>query len=67
MVTKFNEKIITGNNWINGDYFIVEPEIFKYLNGKNVILEKKPLEKLAKAFNSMVLSIMVSGNVWITK
>lgn len=48
VVTEFNEKKITGDNWINGGYFIMEPEIFKFLKGRNIVLEKKPLEKLAK-------------------
>lgn len=47
-VLEFNEKVIKGNNWINGGFFVVEPEIFKYLDGDQDVFEKKPLEKLAK-------------------
>ena len=46
-VTEFNEKVIKGDNWINGGYFVMEPGIFKYLKDDNDILEKTPLEKLA--------------------
>lgn len=46
-VKEFNEKVIKGNNWINGGFFVVEPGIFKYLNGDKEIFEKKPLELLA--------------------
>jgi glucose-1-phosphate cytidylyltransferase len=47
-VLEFNEKVINGNNWINGGFFVVEPEIFKYLDTDRDVFEKKPLEKLAK-------------------
>lgn len=47
-VIEFNEKVIKGDTWINGGYFVMEPKIFKFLKGDNEILEKKPLEKLAK-------------------
>ncbi len=46
-VTEFNEKVIKGDNWINGGYFVMEPGIFKYLKNDNDTLEKTPLEKLA--------------------
>jgi len=48
-VIEFDEKVIKGDNWINGGYFVVEPSIFKYLNGDKEVLEKDPLEKLAQA------------------
>jgi glucose-1-phosphate cytidylyltransferase len=47
-VVEFNEKVVKGENWINGGYFVVEPGIFKYLSGDKEILEKEPLERLAK-------------------
>lgn len=47
-VKEFNEKVIKGNNWINGGYFVVEPGVFKYLSNDKDVLEKKPLEILAK-------------------
>ena len=46
-VTEFNEKVIKGDNWINGGYFVMEPGIFKYLKNDKDTLEKTPLEKLA--------------------
>ena len=46
-VTEFNEKVIKGDNWINGGYFVMEPGIFKYLKDDNDILVTTPLEKLA--------------------
>jgi len=50
-VTAFNEKIQTDSGWINGGYFVLEPSFFDYLDDDNTILEKKPLENLAKDGN----------------
>ncbi len=46
-VTAFSEK--TDNKGrVNGGYFVLEPEIFSYLEGDETIFEKDPLERLAK-------------------
>jgi glucose-1-phosphate cytidylyltransferase len=34
--------------WINGGYFVCEPSIFSYIDQDSTILEKGPMEKLAK-------------------
>ena len=47
-VTQFREKPQTGEGWINGGFFVFEPEIFDYLHGNNTVLEGDPLENLAK-------------------
>ena len=48
-VTEFREKHTSESSWINGGFFVFEPEIFDYLqDGDSTILEKKPLETLAK-------------------
>jgi glucose-1-phosphate cytidylyltransferase len=48
-VTKFSEKHAGEFSWINGGFFVFEPELFDYLqDGDSTILEKKPLETLAK-------------------
>ena len=47
-VIDFNEKIDKGDNWINGGFFVVEPEIFKFIKDDQTILEKEPLEKISK-------------------
>ncbi|UOF91391.1 glucose-1-phosphate cytidylyltransferase [Fodinisporobacter ferrooxydans] len=48
-VTGFQEKPKGDGGWISGGFFVFEPEIFKYLEDDNTILEKDPLEKLAKS------------------
>jgi len=45
-VSKFNEKP-TGD-WINGGFFVLEPEIFDYLMDDSTVWEREPLEKLTK-------------------
>ena len=47
-VIEFTEKPQTGEGWINGGFFIFEPQIFEYLHGDETILESDPLENLAK-------------------
>ena len=44
-VTSFQEKPQTGQGWINGGYFVIEPEFFELIDKDMTILEKKPLER----------------------
>jgi glucose-1-phosphate cytidylyltransferase len=46
-VISFEEKPQTKKGWINGGYFIVEPEFFELIKEDKTILEKEPLEKAA--------------------
>lgn len=46
-VITFQEKPQTGQGWINGGYFIIEPEFFDLIEGDEMILEREPLEKAA--------------------
>ena len=49
MVIKFREKPVGDGAWINGGFFVMEPEVFNYLNeGDATVLERKPLETLAE-------------------
>ncbi|MGE0617035.1 MAG: glucose-1-phosphate cytidylyltransferase [Bacteriovoracia bacterium] len=47
-VTQFKEKPQSGEGWINGGFFIMEPGIFKYLKEDATVLEQAPLENLAR-------------------
>jgi glucose-1-phosphate cytidylyltransferase len=48
-VSSFTEKPVTGETWINGGFFIFEPQIFDYLSTEeSCILERAPLERLAR-------------------
>ena len=50
IITSFKEKPQGKDVWINGGYFVLEPGIFKYLNGdmENIQWEKGPMENIAK-------------------
>lgn len=49
-VIAFREKAKDKSKWINGGYFVLKPEVFKYLDGdmSNMMWEDEPLEKLSK-------------------
>lgn len=47
-VSSFKEKPKCDGTWINGGFFMLEPEIFKYIkDGDTTIWERKPMETLA--------------------
>jgi len=47
-ITKFKEKPQGQEGWINGGFFVFEPEVFDYLENDETVLEGIPLEKLAQ-------------------
>jgi glucose-1-phosphate cytidylyltransferase len=47
-VTQFKEKAQDMEGWINGAFFVLEPEVFDYIEGDNTQWEKEPMEKLAR-------------------
>lgn len=46
-ITKFQEKPPGDSNWINGGFFVCEPEIIDYIEGDKTIFEHEPLERLS--------------------
>lgn len=47
LITEFSEKPQTGEGWINGAFFVLEPEVLDYIEGDDVMFEHAPLRKLA--------------------
>ncbi len=47
-VSRFVEKPQIGEGWINGGFFVLEPEVLDYIGGDEIIFERAPLEQLAK-------------------
>ena len=47
-VVRFEEKPQTKHGWINGGYFVIEPEFFDLIEGDDTILERAPLEKVSE-------------------
>ncbi len=48
-VTEFKEKPNIKEGWINGGFFVMEPEFLNYIKDDSSIMEKEPLEKVSKA------------------
>jgi len=48
LVSYFKEKSKTDENWINGGFFVMEPDFFKFLKNDHTVLERRPLESTAK-------------------
>ncbi len=47
-IVEFSEKPQTREGWINGAFFVLEPQVFDYIDGDDTQWEKEPLERLAK-------------------
>ncbi len=47
LVTEFVEKPLTGEGWINGGFFVLEPGVFDYIPG-DVAWEQEPLRRIAQ-------------------
>lgn len=46
-VLEFSEKPMLRDKWINGAFFVLEPQVFDYIEGDDTKWEKEPLERLA--------------------
>ena len=47
-VSEFSEKPQSGEGWINGGFFVLEPEVLDYISNDKTVWEREPLENLAK-------------------
>ena len=47
LVEAFSEKPQTFKGWVNGGFFVMEPEFLDYIEKDDTILERSPLEKVA--------------------
>lgn len=47
IVHHFQEKPEGDGSWINGGFFVLEPEVFQYIEGESTMWEQQPLQKLA--------------------
>lgn len=48
LVAEFTEKPQIGEGWINGGFFVFEPQVLDYIAGDETLLEHEPLERLAQ-------------------
>ena len=47
-VNYFKEKSSLDEGWINGGFFVIEPELLKLIKNDNTYLEREPLENISK-------------------
>jgi glucose-1-phosphate cytidylyltransferase len=52
-VVSFYEKPKGDGSWINGGFFVCQPEIFDYLENDDTIFEREPMETLARQSEMM--------------
>ena len=48
-VSSFQEKPQLHEGWINGGFFVCEPELFNYIDDDTQMLEREPLEKVVQS------------------
>lgn len=47
-VLEFSEKPQAAEGWINGAFFVLEPQVFDYIAGDETQWEKEPMERLSR-------------------
>jgi len=47
-VSYFKEKSQLDEGWVNGGFFVMEPEFLKFIKSDNTYLEREPLEQMTK-------------------
>ena len=47
-ISSFLEKPPGDNSWINGGFFVLEPEVIDYIGGDETVWEMEPLEKISQ-------------------
>jgi glucose-1-phosphate cytidylyltransferase len=59
VVHGFEEKPKGDGAWVNGGFFVMQPEVLDYIEADSTVLEKEPLEKLAQ--NEQLVAYKHSG------
>ncbi len=48
LISSFREKPEGDGAWVNGGFFILEPEVIDYINDDNTVWEQEPMQNLAR-------------------
>ena len=48
-ISTFLEKPPGDNSWINGGFFVLEPQVIDYIDRDETVWEREPLEKISKS------------------
>ena len=69
-----NNRVISLNNnnpkqdiWINGGFFVLKPQVMKFITSKKTFWEQKPLRQLIQKNSYRVIVSTVFGQVWTLK
>ena len=46
-IVEFSEKPQAGEGWINGAFFVLEPDVVNYIDSDKTMFEREPLQRLA--------------------
>ena len=46
-IMHFEEKPLGDGSWVNGGFFVLEPDVLDYIAGDDTVWEREPLERLA--------------------
>ncbi len=47
-ITRFEEKPQGDGSWVNGGFFVLEPEVLQHIAGDDTVWEREPMEALAR-------------------
>ena len=61
LIQSFKEKPMGDGAWINGGFFVIEPQAIDYIYDDSTVWEKEPMENLAK---DEQLSIFIHKGFW---
>ena len=64
-VLKFQEKPDGDNAWINGGFFVLEPDVLDWISDDSTSWESDVLPKLLPLGSSLLFAIKDFGNLWI--
>ena len=45
----FKEKLQINEGWVNGGFFVCEPEVFDFIDNNEQMFEREPMESIVKA------------------
>jgi glucose-1-phosphate cytidylyltransferase len=48
LIQTFREKPVGDGAWINGGFFVLEPQVIDYIDGDSTVWEREPMESLAR-------------------
>ena len=58
-VTSFQEKPLGDGGWVNGGFFVLNPEVFNYISGDKSVFETDTLVQLVNKMNWPHINILV--------